>query len=143
MERKKASDFPQALLNLFDRYVHGEIHRREFIDGAQKFAVGGVTATALFEMLRPNYAWAIQVPESDTRIKVEPATIPSPKGNGTDHGLYGAQGGCDGKLPAVLVIHENRESQSVHQGRGAEVGRRKIHGIGSRWADVRGRIPRR
>ncbi|MGA7003500.1 MAG: dienelactone hydrolase family protein, partial [Pseudolabrys sp.] len=52
MERKKASDFPQDLLNLFDRYVHGEIHRREFIDGAQKFAVGGMTATALFEMLR-------------------------------------------------------------------------------------------
>ena len=75
MERKKASDFPQELLNLFDRYVHGEIHRREFLEGAQKFAVGGMTATALFEMLRPNYAWAIQVPESDNRIKVESATI--------------------------------------------------------------------
>src|SRR4029453_13067281 len=67
MERKRASPFPQELLNLFDRYVHGEIHRREFLDGAQKFAVGGVTATALFEMLRPNYAWAIQVPEHENR----------------------------------------------------------------------------
>src|SRR6187549_1527127 len=64
MERKKASDFPQELLNLFDLYVHGEIHRREFLDGAQKFAVGGVTAAALLEMLRPNYAWAIQVSET-------------------------------------------------------------------------------
>ena len=103
MERKKASDFPQALLNLFDRYVHGEIHRREFIDGAQKFAVGGVTATALFEMLRPNYAWAIQVPESDTRIKVEPATIPSPKGNGTITGYMAREIVRRERLEAALI----------------------------------------
>ena len=56
MERKKASDFPQGLLNLFDQYVHGAISRRAFLDGAQNFAVGGVTASALFEMLKPNYA---------------------------------------------------------------------------------------
>ena len=61
MVRKKASDFPQELLNLFDLYVHGGMSRRAFLDGAQKFAVGGVSASALFEMLRPNYAWAIQV----------------------------------------------------------------------------------
>jgi len=108
MERKRASDFPQELLNLFDRYVHGEIHRREFLDGAQKFAVGGVTVTALFEMLRPNYAWAIQVPESDNRIKVEPATVPSPKGNGTIDGYMVRPANATGKLPAVLVVHENR-----------------------------------
>ena len=66
MERKKASDFPQELLNLFDRYVHGGMSRREFLDGAQKFAVGGLTATALFEMLKPNYAWANQVPKDDS-----------------------------------------------------------------------------
>ena len=108
MERKKASDFPQELLTLFDRYVHGEIRRREFLDGAQKFAVGGVTATALFEMLRPNYAWAIQVPESDNRIKVEPATVPSPRGNGTINGYMVRPANATGKLPAVLVVHENR-----------------------------------
>jgi len=108
MERKRASDFPQELLNLFDRYVHGEIHRREFLDGAQKFAVGGVTVTALFEMLRPNYAWAIQVPESDNRIKVEPATVPSPKGNGTIDGYMVRPANATGKLPAVLVVHVNR-----------------------------------
>ena len=56
MQRKKASDFPQGLLDLFDRYVHGRIDRRGFLDGAQNFAVGGLTAAALFEMLRPNYA---------------------------------------------------------------------------------------
>src|SRR6201984_2938852 len=58
MERRKASDFPQELLNLFDGYVHGGISRRQFLDRAQKFAVGSVTAAALFEMLKPNYAWA-------------------------------------------------------------------------------------
>lgn len=59
MERRKASDFPQELLGLFDRYVHGVIGRRDFLDGAQTFAVGGITAAGLFQMLKPNYAWAI------------------------------------------------------------------------------------
>ncbi len=62
MERMKASDFPQELLNLFDHYVHGEINRRQFLDGAQKYAVGGMTAMAIWEALRPNYALAQQVP---------------------------------------------------------------------------------
>jgi carboxymethylenebutenolidase len=107
MERKKASEFPQELLNLFDGYVHGGISRRAFFDGAQKFAVGGVTAAALFRMLKPNYAWAIQVPPDDKRIKAETATVPSPQGNGSIKG-YLARPAIDKKLPAVLVIHENR-----------------------------------
>src|SRR5919197_3621634 len=85
-ERKKASDFPQELLNLLDGYVHGGISRRQFLDRAQKFAVGGVTAMALFEMLRPNYAWAIQVPPDDKRIKTSTETVPSPQGYGTVKG---------------------------------------------------------
>jgi carboxymethylenebutenolidase len=108
MERKKASDFPQELLNLFDKYVHGGLSRREFIDGAQKFAVGGVTATALFEMLKPNYAWAIQVPENDNRIKASDETVQSPQGNGTIKGYLVRPSNANGKLPAVLVVHENR-----------------------------------
>ena len=108
MERKKASDFPQELLNLFDRYVHGGIDRRQFLDGAQKFAVGGLTATALLEMLRPNYAWAIQVQENDSRIKAESATVPSPRGNGTIAAYMVHPANATGKLPAVLVVHENR-----------------------------------
>ena len=107
MERKKASDFPQELLNLFDGYVHGGISRRRFLDGAQRFAVGGVTAAALFEMLRPNYAWAIQVPPDDKRIKAEYDTIPSPQGNGSIKG-YLVRPANTTKLPAVLVVHENR-----------------------------------
>src|SRR3974390_178860 len=82
VERRKASDFPQELLNLFDGYVHGRMNRREFLAGAQQFAVGGITAAALFEMLRPNYAWAVQIPEDDSRIDAGSATVSSPKGYG-------------------------------------------------------------
>src|ERR1700738_4238397 len=77
MERKKASDFPQELLNLFDGYVHGGISRRQFLDGARKFAVGGVTAAALLQTLKPNYAWAIQVPPDDKRLRAETQTAAS------------------------------------------------------------------
>ena len=107
MERKKASDFPQELLNLLDGYVHGEMSRRDFLDRAQKFAVGGMTATALFQMLKPNYAWAIQVPPDDKRIKGSYETVPSPQGNGSIKG-YLARPASDAKLPVVIVIHENR-----------------------------------
>jgi carboxymethylenebutenolidase len=108
MERKKASDFPQELLNLFDSYVHGGIDRRAFLDGAQKFAVGGLTATAIWESLRPNYAWAEQVPKNDSRIKTQSATVPSPEGNGTIRGYLVRPANASGKLPGVLVVHENR-----------------------------------
>jgi len=108
MERKKASDFPQRLLDLFDHYVHGEICRRAFLDGAQRFAAGGTTAAALFEMLKPNYAWAIQVRPDDSRVLGETATVPSPQGNGSINGYLVRPAHTAGKLPAVLVIHENR-----------------------------------
>jgi len=107
MERKKASEFPQELLNLFDGYVHGGISRRQFLDRAQNYAVGGMTAAALFQMLRPNYAWAIQVPPDDKRIKGESATVPSPQGNGEIRG-YLVRPANSAKLPVVLVVHENR-----------------------------------
>ncbi len=107
MDRKKASDYPQELLNLFDKYVHGEMERRDFIESAKKFAVGGLTATAIWESLRPNYAWAQQVPKDDPRIKTESATVESPQGNGSIRG-YLARPAKAGKLPGVLVVHENR-----------------------------------
>jgi carboxymethylenebutenolidase len=108
MERKKANEYPQELLNLFDRYVHGDIDRRGFLDGAKKYAVGGLTATAIWESLRPNYAWAQQVPKDDKRIKIESVTIPSPQGNGTINGYLVRPANVTGKLPGVLVVHENR-----------------------------------
>src|SRR5215212_7923926 len=107
MDRKKASDFPQELLDLFNGYVHGGVSRRQFLDRAQKFAVGGVTAAALFQMLKPNYAWAIQVQPDDKRIKGETVTVPSPQGNGTIN-AYLVRPAGDAKRPVVLVIHENR-----------------------------------
>ncbi len=107
MERKTAAEFPQELLNLFDKYVHGDIDRRAFLDGAQKFATGGVTAAMLFEALRPNYAWAQQVAKDDARIKAEYSTVPSPAGNGSIKG-YLVRPAKGGKAPGVLVVHENR-----------------------------------
>ena len=108
MERKKADEFPQELLNLFDKYVHGELPRRDFLEGAKKFATGGMTAAMLFESLRPNYAWAQQVPKDDSRIKTESATVPSPEGNGSIKGYFVKPANATGKLPGVLVVHENR-----------------------------------
>src|SRR5262245_8492862 len=108
MERKKASDFPQELLNMFDQYVHGDISRRQFLEGANKFAIGGLTATALFESLRPHFAWAQQVAKDDSRIKTESVTVSSPQGNGTIRGYLALPANASGKLPGVLVVHENR-----------------------------------
>src|SRR5258707_15665666 len=88
-ERKKASDFPQELLNLLDGYVHGGVSRRQFLDRAQKFSVGGGTAMAPFEMLKPNYAWAIPVPPGNKRVKATPRTGPPPRGSRTGQGHLG------------------------------------------------------
>lgn len=88
--------------------MHGDIDRREFLDGAKKFASGSVTAVALWESLRPNYAWAQQVPKDDSRIKTEYAEVPSPNGNGKIRGYLVRPANATGKLPGVLVIHENR-----------------------------------
>jgi carboxymethylenebutenolidase len=108
MERKKASDYPQELLDLFHEYQHGEINRRTFLDRAGKFAVGGLTVAAIFEGLTPNYAWAQQVPKDDARITTSYETVQSPQGNGSIKGYFARPAKPGGKLPTVLVIHENR-----------------------------------
>jgi carboxymethylenebutenolidase len=107
MERKVASDYPQELLDLFHEYQHGDINRRSFLDRSARFAIGGLTVTAIFESLTPNYAWAQQVPPDDKRIKVGYETVQSPNGNGSIKG-YLARPSKNGKHPVVLVIHENR-----------------------------------
>jgi carboxymethylenebutenolidase len=106
--RKKASDFPQELLQLFDLYVHGDIDRRAFMDGATKYAVGGLTATAILDALAPNYAWAQQVAKDDPRLIAEYVSVDSPQGNGSIRGYLVRPKNAKGKLPAVLVVHENR-----------------------------------
>ena len=108
MDRKKASEFPQELLDLFDLYVHGEIDRRAFLDGAKKYAVGGVTATMIWESLRPNYAFAEQVPKDDHRIQTERVTVESPQGNGSIKGYLVRPANASGKLPGVLSASGRR-----------------------------------
>jgi carboxymethylenebutenolidase len=110
MERKKASDFDPELLGLFHRYVHGGVSRREFLDGAAKFAVGGLTVAALWDMLKPNYALAQQVAKDDKRIRAEYTMYPSPKGNSSDGKMRGllARPASGDKFPVVVVVHENR-----------------------------------
>ena len=108
MERKKASEFDPELLRLFDRYVHGGISRREFLDGAARVAVGGLTAAAILESLGPNYAWAEQVPKDDKRIRTEYLNYPSPQGHGSVRAYTVRPADARGKLPGVVVVHENR-----------------------------------
>ncbi len=107
MERKRASDYDQRLLNLYDDFVHGRIDRRDFLRDAAKFAVGGLTAESILASLSPNYAWAQQVAKDDPRLVTETIEYASPKGGGTMRGLLACPA-TEGKFPAVLVIHENR-----------------------------------
>lgn len=108
MQRKKAGDFPPEVLKLFDGYVHGAISRREFLDRAARYAVGGFTAAAMLESLKPNFAWAQQVAKDDARIMTSYESYPSPHGSGTMRGYLAAPAKAQGKLPGVVVIHENR-----------------------------------
>jgi len=110
MERKKASDFPQELLDIFQLYVHGEIDRGTFLGRARKFAVGGLTAAGLLAMLKPNFAWAMQVQPDDKRIRTEYDTVASPLGNGSIKGylVRPAAAAPNAKVPVILVVHENR-----------------------------------
>jgi len=108
MERKTAADFDQELLILFDAYVHGAIDRRGFLDKARKFAVGGVTAAMLLDQLNPNFAEAQVISPEDKRIKTERVSYPSPQGNEKTSGCLVRPVNATGRLPGVLVVHENR-----------------------------------
>lgn len=108
IKRMTAKDFDQELLDLYDFYAHGKITKREFLDRAGKFAVGGVTAVALLNMLSPDYALAQQVSFNDPDIHAEYIIYPSPNGTGDVRGYLVRPAGVEEPLPAVLVIHENR-----------------------------------
>ena len=108
MTRMTAKDFDQELLDLYDFYAHGKITKRQFLDRAGKFAVGGLSAVALLNMLSPNYALAEQVSFNDPDIHADYITYPSPNGTGDVRGYLVRPAGVDELLPAVLVIHENR-----------------------------------
>ncbi|MFT3931016.1 MAG: dienelactone hydrolase family protein [Spongiibacteraceae bacterium] len=108
MTRKTAKDFDPQVLKLFDKYVHGQLSRRGFLDNAAKFAVGSVTAASLLNALSPNFAEAEQVAPTDSRIDAKTIDIPSPQGYGTVRGYLVKPAKAKGKLPVVLVVHENR-----------------------------------
>lgn len=108
MTRMTAKDFPQELLDYYDYYAHGKINKREFLNLAARYAVGGVTALALFNMLKPNYALAEQVKFTDPDILPEYITYPSPDGHGQVRGYLVKPAKANGKVPAVVVVHENR-----------------------------------
>ena len=106
--RMKASDFHPYILEIFDGYVHGKLTKREFIREAGKFAAAGVTGLMILNQLKPDYALAQQVRADDPAIITSRVTVPSPDGHGSINGLLAKPAKAKGKLPAVLVIHENR-----------------------------------
>jgi len=108
MERLTAKDFSPELLDVFDQYVHGDIDRRGFFDRAAKYVAAPLTAAMVLEMLNPKFAEAQQVPKDDKRIKTEWVEIDSPKGYGKIKAYVAKPANATGKLPTVLVIHENR-----------------------------------
>ena len=103
-DRLNAGDFDQRVLDLYDGYVHGQMSKREFLERASVFTAAGVSAAALF----PNYGFAAQVPEDDPAVASTWITYEPPNGHGAIKGLMARPAGAKGKLPAVLVVHENR-----------------------------------
>ncbi|MEZ2219161.1 YghX family hydrolase [Rhizobium sp. RCC_161_2] len=108
MTRLTAKDFHPELLELYDYYAHGKITKREFLDRAGKYAVGSLTAAAILGLMSPNYALAQQVEFTDPEILPEYITYPSPNGNGTVRAYFVRPAAAKGKVPAVVVVHENR-----------------------------------
>ncbi len=106
--RKKASDFDPRILEIFDGYVHGTMSKREFMSRAGKYAAAGVTGAMILEQLQPNYAWAQQVAPDDPDIETMVVQFDSPDGHAETSGLMAMPANAAGKLPAVLVVHENR-----------------------------------
>ncbi len=107
MTRLTANDFDPEVLQLFDGYVHGHLSRRDFLASASRYAVGGATAATLLAQLSPSFA-APLVASSDTRLKTSYEEFPSPQGYGTVRGYMAVPANAKGKLPAILVVHENR-----------------------------------
>jgi carboxymethylenebutenolidase len=108
MQRQTTDDFHPEVLRLFDRYVHGLIDRRGFLEGAGKYAAAGTTAVGLLEALSPKYAEAQQVAKDDKRIKAEYAEYQSPQGHGKMRGYLVRPANAKGRLPGIVVVHENR-----------------------------------
>ncbi|MSQ98488.1 MAG: dienelactone hydrolase family protein [Xanthomonadales bacterium] len=114
MSKKESRTVPREAIEIYNKYIHGEISRRAFLNGAKKFAVVGLTASAIVEALMPNYAMGQQISRDDERIRTSYETLPSPDGNGYIRGYLVRPFSADSrtetsaKLPGIIVVHENR-----------------------------------
>ena len=108
MPRHTANDFHPEVMKLFDKYVHGIIDRRSFLNDAARYTAAGVSATALLEMLNPKFAEAQQIKPDDARLVAKYAEYVSPDGYGNMKGYLVMPAKMTGKLPGVVVVHENR-----------------------------------
>ena len=108
MTRLTAQDFSPEVLRLFDQYVHGDISRRSFLDLAAKTAGSTAAAVGLLAALSPQFAQAQQIAPADPRLEIRSISIASPQGHGNVRCYLARPAGTTGKLPAILVIHENR-----------------------------------
>lgn len=108
MKKLKKEDIKQDVFDLYDDYAHNRIPRRLFMDKLSAYAVGGVTVGSLLSFISPDYIKKIQVPQDDARLKSDYITYDSPKGGGTIKGLLSKPVDTTGKLPGIIVVHENR-----------------------------------
>ena len=105
---------PAQAVELYNRFIHGELSRRAFANGIKQYAVAGLTASAIIDALMPNYAMGQQVAKNDERIKASYETVPSPDGFGSIRGYFVRPFSADSreatpaKLPGIIVVHENR-----------------------------------
>jgi len=108
METSQTPKLHPELIELYNVYIHGGMDRRDFLEGVKKYAVGGLTAAVIVDALMPNYAIGQVIPKDDKRLKTEYVTVQSPQGNGTIKGYLVRPANATGKLPGILVVHENR-----------------------------------
>jgi carboxymethylenebutenolidase len=114
MSSKEKRTVPAEAIEIYNKYIHDEISRREFMRGVKKFAVAGLSVGAIVQALMPNYAMGQQISRDDERITTSYETLPSPDGNGTIRGYLvrpfsaDSRGETSSALPGIVVVHENR-----------------------------------
>ena len=140
---------PIEAVQLYNRFIHGEMSRRDFLDGVQRLAVAGLAASTIVEALMPNYALGQQVSRTDDRIKATYETVPSPQGNGSIKGYLVRPVSADTrsatvtKLPGILVVHENRGLNPHIEDIARRLGPGQLHGVCAGWTHLSGRLSRR
>lgn len=108
MKKLKKEDIKQGVFDLYDDYAHNRVSRRLFMDKLSTYAVGGVTVGSLLSFISPDYVKKIHIKQDDQRLTSEFITYDSPKGGGTIKALLSRPADAKGKLPGIVVVHENR-----------------------------------